>query len=147
MDSQGGDRTRVAAALWALLFLFVLRVVGQLLVFLGLAPVLPPMEDWYSGLIPYGPLLASQVLIVACCAKVCLDLTRGTGLAGRNRRLGSRLLIFGSLYLAVMVIRYVVRMSCYPEERWTGGAIPIFFHWVLAAYLLVLGRYHRRAQA
>ena len=36
-------------------------------------------------------------------------------------------------------------MSLYPLERWTGGAIPIFLHWVLAAFILVLGAYHRRS--
>jgi uncharacterized protein len=36
-------------------------------------------------------------------------------------------------------------MSLYPLERWTGGSIPIVFHWVLAAFILVLGTYHRRS--
>ena len=43
-----------------------------------------------------------------------------------------------------MVIRYVIRMALYPPERWIGGSIPIVFHWVLAAFILVVGRYHRR---
>jgi hypothetical protein len=54
---------------------------------------------------------------------------------------------FGSVYLAAMVLRYVLRMSLVPEARWTGGAIPIFFHWVLAAWILTLARYHRRGAA
>lgn len=29
-----------------------------------------------------------------------------------------------------------------PHERWTGGSRPIFFHWVLASFLLVVGRHH-----
>jgi len=41
-----------------------------------------------------------------------------------------------------MIIRYVIRMCLYPHDRWTGGSIPIFFHWVLASFLLVLGTYH-----
>jgi hypothetical protein len=41
-----------------------------------------------------------------------------------------------------MLIRYVWRMSRRPEQRWFGGAIPIFFHWVLAAYLFVFGNFH-----
>src|SRR6185437_16031047 len=52
---------------------------------------------------------------------------------------------FGWLYLGVMIIRYVIRMRLYPRERWTGGSIPIFFHWVLASFLLVLGHYHWRS--
>lgn len=139
---------RTAATLWFLLFLFVLRVAGQLLVSLGCAPLLPPMEEWYSGLIPYGPLLASQILIVAFCAKVGVDITCGRGyFAVANPRLGSGLLVFGTLYLAAMVLRYVLRMSLLPESRWTGGAIPIFFHWVLAAWVLTLARYHRKGAA
>ncbi len=142
------ERTRIAATLWLLLFLFVLRVAGQLLVFLGWAPFLPPMQEWFSGLIPYGPLLAAQILIIAFCARVTVDLTRGSGsFAVANPRLGSGLLVFGSAYLAVMVLRYVLRMSLLPEARWTGGAIPIFFHWVLASWVLTLARYHRQGAA
>ncbi len=138
------SRARVAVTLWLLLLLFVLRVLGQLLVSTGLAPLLPPMQEWSSGLVPYGPLLGAQVLIIAFCLKVGLDLTRGSGyLTTANPRLGSGLSAFGWIYLAAMVIRYVLRMSLHPEERWTGGSIPIFFHWILAAYLLLLGRYHR----
>ena len=49
---------------------------------------------------------------------------------------------FGSVYFAVMVVRYVVRMNLYPDERWTGESIPIVFHWVLASFILLVGRYH-----
>lgn len=41
-----------------------------------------------------------------------------------------------------MLIRYVIRMSLYPHERWAGGSIPIFLHWVLASFLLIVGAYH-----
>jgi hypothetical protein len=41
-----------------------------------------------------------------------------------------------------MAVRYVVRMTRRPEQRWFGGTIPIFFHWVLAAYLFVVGLFH-----
>src|SRR2546422_879323 len=55
---------RLAPALWALLALFVLRVSGQALVaFLGV-PWLPPMREWYSGLLAYPLLLPSQLLII-----------------------------------------------------------------------------------
>jgi putative CocE/NonD family hydrolase len=132
-----------ALALWGLLGLFVLRVLGQLLVALGQAPFLPPMEEWCSGALSYPVLLCSQLLIMLIYGKVCLDFTRGRGFfVIPRRRLGSSLLTFGALYLAVMVIRYVIRMSLYPPERWTGGSIPIFFHWTLASFLLVVGQYH-----
>lgn len=41
-----------------------------------------------------------------------------------------------------MILRYVIRMSLYPDERWMGGSIPIFFHWILASFLLLVGQYH-----
>jgi hypothetical protein len=41
-----------------------------------------------------------------------------------------------------MVIRYVIRMNLYPDERWFGGTIPIIFHCVLATFILLVGHYH-----
>lgn len=134
---------RYAAWLWLLLGLFCLRVGGQLVVSLVPVSFLPPMEEWYSGLVPYGPLLVAQTLIILLYGKVCLDFTRGRGyFVVPQRRLGIGLLVFGSLYLAAMILRYVIRMSLYPDERWTGGSIPIFFHWILASFLLLVGQYH-----
>ncbi|HEY1939054.1 MAG TPA: CocE/NonD family hydrolase [Candidatus Angelobacter sp.] len=101
-----------------------------------------------SGLLPYPELLTSQILIIILYGKICLDFARGYGyFATPRRRLGNNLLKFGWLYLAVMIIRYVIRMGLYPHERWTGGSIPIFFHWVLASFLIVLGHYHCRSKA
>ncbi|MEP6934888.1 MAG: hypothetical protein ABI988_13265 [Nitrospirota bacterium] len=34
-------------------------------------------------------------------------------------------------------------MSLYPEARWFGGAIPIFFHGVLASFIIAFGQCHR----
>jgi hypothetical protein len=42
-----------------------------------------------------------------------------------------------------MLARYLITMTVFPERRWLGGSIPIFFHWVLAAYLYLVSRYHR----
>jgi len=90
--------------LWALLALFVFRVLGQLLVALGFAPFLPPMAEWYSGAISYPWLLLSQIVIALLYSKVCLDFARGYGFfVTPRRRLGVGLLAFGSVYLIVMV--------------------------------------------
>jgi putative CocE/NonD family hydrolase len=128
-----------------LLFLFCLRVLGQILVAFFHVSFLPPMEEWFSGLLPYPELLTAQVLIIALYGRICLDFARRRGyFTTPRRRLGTGLLIFGSLYLGVMILRYVIRMSLYPHERWAGGGIPIFFHWVLSSFVLVLGGYHWR---
>jgi hypothetical protein len=128
-----------AAILWLLLALFVLRVVGQLLVALGMAPFLPPMEAWYSGLLPYEPLLVSQLVIIGLFAKICVDVTRGEGYFARPHRwLDRPLRIFGWLYVSAMVLRYALTMR---------GIIPVSFHLVLAAFLLVLAGGQRRARS
>lgn len=149
MNGSASDNVRASAGLvawlWLLLLLFCLRVVGQLVVAVFGVAWLPPMQAWQSGLLPYPWLLVSQILIIAVFAKVCLDLGRGRGLfAVRRPRLGAALVIFGLLYLAAMLARYGFRMAFHPGERWTGGSIPTFFHWVLAGFLLTTGWVHGR---
>ena len=134
-----------AVALWLLLALFMCRVVGQALVAFLNVEFLPPMAAWQSGLMDYPWLLASQLVIVLVYGKICFDFSRGRGIAVVPRpRLGGGLLLVGGLYLLAMMTRYAVRMALYSEERWTGGSIPTFFHWVLAGSLLVFGTYHWR---
>ena len=116
-----------------------------MLVAIGWGGPLPPFERWHSGILPYPGLVAAQVVIIAAYAKVSVDFTRGRGFFARPRRgLGRGLAVFGTLYFAAMVTRYVVRMVVLPEQRWLGGTIPIFFHFVLATFILLVGRYHRR---
>lgn len=134
-------------ALVALLFLFYLRVVGQLAVSLGGADFLPPMEQWYSGLLPYNFLLFCQMTIIALFGKICIDIGSHSGYFSVPRaRLGSFLIKFSYVYYATMVLRYIIHMSLHPDDRWIGGTIPIVFHFVLATYLLLLGRYNKRQQ-
>lgn len=142
-QKYGPKARRLALWLWLLFVLFCLRVIGQLLVAVWRVPFLPPMEEWFSGLVPYPLLLAAQVLVIALLATVCVQFSRGDGWFVRPRRgFGVGLLGFGFLYLGVMLARYLIRMAVYPEERWFGGSIPIFFHWLLAAYVLLVARHH-----
>jgi uncharacterized protein len=135
---------RLVWLLWLLLFAFCCRVLGQALVaFLDVA-WLPPMEEWYSGLMAYPLLLPTQLLIIAMYTKVCWDFTSGDGYFVQAKPLfGQGVLWFGYIYLAAMVLRYIIRMSLYPEARWFGGTIPIAFHLVLASFIIAFGRYHR----
>lgn len=131
-----------AVILGVLVFTFFLRVLGQVLVAFFQVEFLPPMAEWYSGLLPYPVLLPIQLLILVVQAKIFLDIWRGAGFfAIRRPRAGKVLCGFSYVYFAAMVLRYVLTMSFYPERRWFTGTIPIFFHWVLAAYLFVLGQF------
>lgn len=130
-----------AALLWLLTCLFALRVAGQALVALLHVGFLPPMPEWYSGLVPYPVLLPVQLLMCAIMGKVNVDLTTGAGpFATRRPRFGRGLRWFALIYFLAMVSRYVVTMTLHPERRWFEGTIPIVFHWVLAAYVFVWGR-------
>ena len=146
MDSRQEEHSarRRAPVLWALLALFVLRVTGQALVaFLGV-PWLPPMREWYSGLLPYPYLLPSQILIILLLAAVCRDFTRGHGWFVTPRAGWGRWVPWlGVAYFAAMVVRYAVQMTLHPGSRWLHGSIPIVFHCVLATFVIIVGQHHR----
>ena len=130
-------------ALLVLTLLFALRVAGQVLVALFGPPFLPPMEDWYSGLIPYPILLPIQILILLLMLKINADMARGTGFFAVPRIfLGTPLRWFSFLYFTSMIVRYILTMAWVPRNRWFVGTIPIFFHLVLAGYLFTVSRYH-----
>ena len=141
MPERRGEGERAAQepwalALWALTLLFFLRVLGQALVAFAGVTFLPPMEAWYSGLVPYPVLLPAQVAILALMLAVNLAISRGRGYAAEPRAwLGRPLRWFAVVYAAAMVLRLLLT---------TGGRIPTAFHFVLAAYLLVLSDYQMR---
>lgn len=122
--------------LWILFALFALRVLGQLLVVAGLAPFLPPMDDWQSGVLPYPLLLASQILILGVLATACVQFSRGKGFFVRPQSwLATPLWIIGWIYAVGMVVRYAALRR---------DPIPVVFHVVLASFLLVVAYRHRR---
>jgi hypothetical protein len=136
-----------AIALSGLALLFLLRVLGQALVAFAGVTWLPPMSEWYSGLLAYPFLLPVQVLILAIQAWISLDFARGRGVfVEPRRRLGRTLRALAFVYFLAMVLRHALTMTVHPEPRWLGtGTIPVVFHWTLAAYLYTLARYHLRA--
>ena len=125
-----------AIVLWALLALFALRVLGQILVVVGVAPFLPPMDEWQSGLLPYPLLLGSQVVILAVFGAICVQVSRGRGYFVRPHRwLATPVWAFGWIYAGAMVVRYALLRT---------DVIPVVFHIVLASFLIVLGRRQRQ---
>ena len=127
---------RYSVTLSVLAAAFLARVVGQVLVAFFDVEFLPPMEAWYSGLLPYPLLLPTQIAILALQFEISRELWIGAGpLARRNARLGEGLKWFSLVYFLFMVARGL----------WFGLSIPVVFHWMLAAYLYVLSRYHRAA--
>ena len=125
--------------LWLLLTAFVGRVLGQVLVAFFDVRFLPPMDAWYSGLMPYEYLLPSQIVLIALMTKICVDFTRQQGwFFERKRVLATEWLWFGYVYLAVMIARAIFLWD---------HPIQIVFHWVLAAFVITVGLSHRRRLA
>lgn len=129
-----------------LTLLFLLRVLGQALVARFGVTWLPAMEHWHSGLIPYPTLFTIQLLMLIVMVKITCDIWRATGFFALVRPSWSRFLIcVSAIYAGVMALRYALTMTFYPEMRWFGGTIPIVFHFVLAGFIYVVGRFHSRA--
>jgi hypothetical protein len=116
--------------------------VGQALVAFLSVRWLPAMHEWHSRLIPYPILLAIQLIMLAIMIQISRDIWRGSGFFGRARPSWSRYLVgFSVVYAGAMILRYILTMILLPEMRWLGGTIPIFFHFVLAAFLFTWGRF------
>jgi hypothetical protein len=125
-----GPGSRAALILTALTLLFLARVAGQALVVFAGVTWLPPVESWYSGLLPYPVLLPAQLVILTVQAIVDHAAWTGRPWLDRPRPRAARgLRQFAYVYAVAMAVRWAV----------TGThAIPVLFHWVLAVYLLVL---------
>lgn len=131
--------------LWTCTALFLMRVVGQVMVGVYHPPELPAWREWYSGMLPYGWLLLSQLVILMFMAIVNVDTARQTGrFHVTDTKVRRQLYLFAALYACSMVFRYVFRMVTMPEERWFGGTIPIWFHFVLAAWVWLVARPSKR---
>ncbi|MDY6949797.1 MAG: hypothetical protein SXG53_29335 [Pseudomonadota bacterium] len=144
MAGRDAGRARIIV-LWLCTGLFFLRVVGQVEALL-LAPAwLPPMHDWYSGLLPYPLLLPAQIGILMLMSVLVFREMQINGASytqpARSRRW---LRITALVYFAVMVVRLAVQLARGAEDVIAAGGIPIAFHWILALFLLVLSRTERR---
>jgi hypothetical protein len=124
-------------ALWACTGLFLLRVLGQLEVVLMAPAWLPPMEQWYSGLLPYPLLLPAQILILMLMTGLTVNEMRSPQIVQRRWNWLRDLALF---YFGAMVLRLILQFLRGAEGVIAAGGIPVAFHWVLALFLLVLSR-------
>jgi len=131
-----------------LLVLFCLRVAGQLLVAICPVPFLPPMQEWQSGLLPYSVLVTCQFLIITVFAKVCHDFYNQNGFFYvPNAALAEPLMNFGKAYFVLNSARFLIWTVVLKHYIGFSGTIPIFFHFVLASFLILVADYHRKALA
>jgi len=137
VHASGDASDPVWASAFLVLFtaLFAVRVAGQLVVLVRRPAWLPAMEQW--NLLPYPILFPLQLVLLGAMSFVAVGLSRSHG-----DGLGYALIAAAVVYWSAMLLRYVVRMRRRPGQRWFGGAIPVVFHCVLAAWVFVLGSFH-----
>ena len=123
-----------------LLALFCFRVLVQLLQLLFPVAYLPPFAAWHSESLPYSVLLLSQLLIVILMTFVCIRFSQGR--VTPNRFLGGVLLVTGTIYLVVMLVRLFIGVFVLPDHHWFGQLLPAGFHLVLAIFMLLVGSFH-----
>jgi hypothetical protein len=131
------ERVR-AGGVVAALTLFFGRVIGQIEALLVAPEWLPPMQAWYSGLLPYPVLLPAQIVLLMLMSLVTYDHVRGRGFFWPTRRairIGLR--AFAVLYAAVMAVRLAVTMD---------DIIPVVFHWVLASFIWLVSMAPARSE-
>ena len=123
-----------------LLALFCVRVLAQLIQAVYPLSFLPAFSAWQSGALPYGMLLASQVLIVGFCTTVIWGLIHGTINAASRK--GSWYLYGGGIYFGIMILRLVIGLTIAPDHFWFNAHLPTLFHLVLATFVIVYGHFH-----
>ena len=129
--------------LWLITLVFLMRVLAQIFVGIYSPSYLPKMEMWYSGLLPYPILLTYQMFMYTCMVifNFCFYMGKGPLFYFLNPSTQRYFVYFGLIYFVLMVIRFIVHKVKDPETRWPRGTIPIFFHFFLSTYIILMGSY------
>jgi len=90
-----------AQYLFALLGLFVFRVIAQLIQAVYPISYLPPFDAWQSGALPYPLLVAFQFVIIFFCLRVIMKIRNNS--TERSDKAARIYLTLGGVYLAVML--------------------------------------------
>jgi len=145
LAASADDPRAAGAVLLLFTLLFLGRVSAQVAVALYEPAWLPAMSQW--NLLSYRYLLPIQLVFLAVMGIVSVAFLRRTDgvLTEPRAGVGAAVVALSGIYAGAMAVRYALRMSRRPGQRWFGGTIPIVFHWVLAAFLLVFGVYNLRA--
>jgi len=123
----------------ALVGLFAMRVLAQLIQAVHPTPVLPPFDAWHGAVLPYSLLLAVQVALILVLVWIVRRVRNDT-LAPKPWQYRVCFL-FGGLYFSFMAFRLVVGLTVLADHAWFSKSLPAFFHVVLATFVLMLGHY------
>jgi hypothetical protein len=145
MASAVGRTGLYGSYTWTLSALFAARVLGQAVQRWMPQSFLPSFEAFQGSRLPYGLLLAFQLLILVVMMRVARRVQ--TDRLVPRRRVGFWLAWAGAVYMAVALGRIAVGLAAPDAHAWFKTWIPAFFHVVLAAFVLVVSIYHLRGTA
>lgn len=129
-----------AYGLWLLFVLFAFRVAAQLLQKFYPISFLPPFEDWHSGALSYPVLVGFQLILIVLCLTAIREVKRPR--TSPDPKKGKSFLILGGVYFSMMLFRLIGGFTFAASNHWFTTRIPIFFHLILAAFVLVYGHFH-----
>ena len=130
---------RYGIILWVFLGLFLFRVVVQLIQSKFSVQYLPPFEAWHSGVLRYHYLVMMQALIIFIYGYICAQFTLERVVP--RRATGKIFLYSGLFYGGAMVIRMFIGLFI-SSSTWFHAYLSIFFHFILASFLIVVGLFH-----
>ena len=134
------SKQRYSLFLHLLTFLFGLRIAAQALQEWAPLAWLPEAGRFQGSNLPYGVLLAFQLLILAAMFWAAHRVARGE--MRHQAAVGRVLLWLGGLYLAGSVLRIVVGVTVAGAPAWFTHWIPAVFHLVLAGFVLSMAAFH-----
>lgn len=138
MRNKTRSHSKLVWLLTFLTFLFLARVSLQLIEYFVDLPGIPNFEKWQSGTLPYWLLFLFQIIILYLMGSTCLRAFKGSFHPSKARR--KFFLYFGLIYFLAMVIRNILGLSVLSDSIFFTSFISIFFHYVLALFLMILSQ-------
>ena len=120
-----------------LTLIFIGRVLAQLIEYFVDISFIPNFDKWQSGTVPYWVLLVFQFTIMSFMVTVYRKLSKGTVQSSKLKR--NIYLILGCIYLTGTLTRHILGLTVLSDSVYFTSFISIYFHYVLASFLLVLG--------
>lgn len=127
----------VVVILSILAALFGLRIVGQLSQVLWTVPVVPAFSSWQSGALAYSTLLTLQIALLALMLISLFAVAQGKHFF----RVGPVLSWLGTVYFVIMALRAIVGFFELSANPWFDQPLPTAFHFVIASFILTLGKH------
>lgn len=120
--------------------LFVFRMLAQLIELVIDIPFVPDFEHWHSGTVPYWRLLMAQIIILIF---MIFAYKKFNSIQVKYSKLRGKIyLIWGFVYLSAMMTRHVLGLTIYSESEWFTSFLSIYFHYILAIFLITIGVAH-----